>query len=160
MSTATNYEIKSSSSEFTEKIGEQIGKNLIGNELLVLVSDLGGGKTSLTKGIAKGAGSQDLVSSPSFTLSNEYKTKNYLIAHYDFYRLNDPGVLLDSIIEDIADNKKVVIIEWPDIVLQNLPDKKIIIEIQTLTEHTRKLKMQMKDELNYLVKGLDELSVY
>ncbi len=69
-------------------------------------------------------------------------------------------MLLDSIIEDIADNKKVVIIEWPDIVLQNLPDKKIIIEIQTLTEHTRKLKMQMKDELNYLVKGLDELSVY
>lgn len=151
MSTVTKFEINSPSSDFTVSLGEKIGKNLRGNELIVLVSDLGGGKTTLTKGIVKGCGSNDLVSSPSFTLSNQYKAESFLINHYDFYRLNDPGVLLEGIIEDINDNEKVVIVEWPDILMNDLPDKKLVIEIKTINESERKISLNLTKDLNYLV---------
>ena len=155
MSTATKYEIKSISSEHTAEIGERIGNNLKGNELIILISDLGGGKTTITKGIVKGAGSKDLASSPSFTLSNEYRTSNYSLVHYDFYRLNEPGVLLDSIIEDINDDNKVVIVEWPDIVLNNLPTKKVVITIQAVSESNRIITIQVNENLNYIIEGIE-----
>jgi tRNA threonylcarbamoyladenosine biosynthesis protein TsaE len=160
MSIVTNYEIKSPSSEFSQKIGECIGRNLKGGELIILSSDLGGGKTTLTKGIAKGAGSADLVSSPSFTLTNVYRAKNLEISHYDFYRLSSPGVLLDTVIEDINDNHKTVIIEWADIVINKLNVNKLVITINSLSENIREIKIVADEPLNYLLKGIDEISLY
>jgi tRNA threonylcarbamoyladenosine biosynthesis protein TsaE len=149
-----NYEINSLSSEFSQEIGEKLGKNLKGNELIILVSDLGGGKTTITKGIVRGVGSLDLVSSPSFTLSNVYKAQDFEIVHYDFYRLNNPGVLLQGIIEDINDDKKIVIVEWADIVIKQLIGNKVVISIESLSENTRKIKLAVDNDLKYVLEGL------
>jgi tRNA A37 threonylcarbamoyladenosine biosynthesis protein TsaE len=58
------------------------------------------------------------------------------------------------IIEDINDNEKVVIVEWPDIILNDLPDKKLVIEIKTINESERKISLNLTKDLNYLVEGV------
>lgn len=77
-----------------------------------LVSDLGGGKTTLTKGIVDGIGSSDLVSSPTFTVSNIYKADKVVIHHYDFYRLGELGLMSEELQETLDDPEAISIIEW------------------------------------------------
>src|SRR3989337_1220075 len=77
----------------TEQLGEQIGKLLRGGELIELASDLGGGKTTMTHGLARGIGSSDPVASPTFTISREYTGGRLHIYHYDLYRLHEFGVV-------------------------------------------------------------------
>lgn len=95
-----------------------------------LVSDLGGGKTTLTKGIASGLGYSGEVSSPTFTILGQYKTESdRVIYHYDFYRLSDPGIVKQELAETIADNSAINIIEWADIVSDILPKDTIMIKL-------------------------------
>ena len=113
--------ISSDSLEDTLRIGNAIGANLKGGEIIELLSDIGGGKTTITKGIAEGAGSDDLVSSPSFTLCNEYQAKNFRMYHFDFYRLSEPGIIKQELQEVLEDSNRVILIEWPDTVENILP---------------------------------------
>ena len=106
----------SESSEATEEIGRKIGMSLKGGEVVELISDLGGGKTTLVRGIAAGAGSRDKVSSPTFTLSKVYSANTFQIIHYDFYRLQDPGLMEFELAEALVDKQEVLIVEWANIV--------------------------------------------
>ena len=77
-----------------KEFGEEIAKKLEGGECLEFIGDVGAGKTTLIKGIAKGLGSKDEVQSPSFTINRVYKAKDKIdIYHYDFYRLHDAGII-------------------------------------------------------------------
>lgn len=109
------------------KLGEQLGKLLRGGEIIELRSDLGGGKTTFVRGLARGAGSRDKVASPTFTLNRVYKARGFNIYHFDFYRLDAPGILADQLSEAMAD-KAVVIVEWADIVSDILPAERLSIE--------------------------------
>lgn len=100
-----------------------------GGEVIELRSDLGGGKTTFVRGLARGAGSRDRVSSPTFTLSRVYKAKSLDIYHFDFYRLDDAGILRDQLAEAISDNQ-VVVVEWSDIVQDVLPEARIVIKFE------------------------------
>ena len=144
--------IKSSSPEATEKIGHSIGASLKGGEVIVLKSDLGGGKTTLVSGIVKGAGSQDVVASPSFTISRLYETPELNLYHFDFYRLNEPGLMANEISELLNDKSAVLIIEWSDIVRHILPAKQLDIEIIPTGEQDRDLVIDYPEELQYLIK--------
>ena len=93
----------SDSAEATELLGERLGKSLRGGEVIELVSDLGGGKTTFVRGLARGAGSHDKVASPTFTISKTYVTDGYEIHHFDFYRLNDAGIVADELAEVVGD---------------------------------------------------------
>ncbi len=97
----------SSSEEETLRIGELIGKNLKGGEVICLLGELGAGKTTLVKGIARGMGLLEgyQVRSPTFTLVNQYPTKKGLLIHADLYRVKD----LD--LEEFVD-KGVLVVEW------------------------------------------------
>jgi len=79
--------ITSESPEATEQLAEAIGRRLTGGEVIELVSDLGGGKTTFVRGLARGLGSADVVSSPTFTVSKVYKADKLELHHFDFYRL-------------------------------------------------------------------------
>lgn len=96
--------------------------------MIELRSDLGGGKTTFVGGLAKGAGSATRVSSPSFTLSRVYSTKNFDIHHFDFHRLDDAGILADQLAEAVGDQRNVVIVEWADIVGDVLPGARLRVE--------------------------------
>lgn len=98
--------------------------------MIELRSDLGGGKTTFVKGLVRGAGSRDNVTSPTFTLSRIYNAKDFQIHHFDFYRLTDPGILADQLGESVSNDKAVVVVEWADIVKEVLPDEYISIAFQ------------------------------
>lgn len=106
-----------------------LGNRLRGGEVIELRSDLGGGKTTFTRGLVKGAGSADRVSSPTFTLNRQYKAKHFDIHHFDFYRLDHPGILEDQLAEALA-NRDVVVVEWAKIVKNVLPHERITVEFQ------------------------------
>ncbi len=139
------------------KIGHNIGQELKGGEVFELVSDLGGGKTTLTKAIVKGTKSDDQVSSPSFTICNEYSSKNFKIYHFDFYRLLDPGIIsleLKEILEDSQNS--IVIIEWPESVLEVLPKNHIKIVISISGDGLRDIVIYYPDDLAYLLRGVSK----
>ncbi|MDB5185068.1 MAG: hypothetical protein JWN38_876 [Candidatus Saccharibacteria bacterium] len=127
-----------------------LGAKLRGGEAIELVSDLGGGKTTFVKGLLKGMGSDELASSPSFTLSNTYQAGELTLQHYDFYRLNDPGILRDELAEAISDDKTVVVIEWADIVADVLDDKHLRVDIAVTGETGRRYSFSCGSSLAYL----------
>lgn len=154
MNTALTHSISSASSAETEKIGEQIGRQLRGGEIIELLSDLGGGKTTLVRGIAKGFGSKDKVSSPTFTVNKEYVSGDKRIVHYDFYRLHAAGLLEHELAESLADPLAVTIIEWADIVHDVLPAERISIRLTTTGEHERSLHIHVPESKSYVVASL------
>ena len=121
------------------KYGQKLGKTLKAPLVLELLGDVGTGKTTLTRGIAKGLGVKADVTSPSFTLSKEYNGENYRLVHYDFYRLNDPGIMAEDLVEAISDAKTVTIVEWGQSVQDVLPEKRKTIEIKYVDENTREV---------------------
>jgi tRNA threonylcarbamoyladenosine biosynthesis protein TsaE len=147
------YSLTTSNPEETIAIAAEIGGRLKGGELIILSSDLGGGKTTFTKGLIKGAGSTDNAKSPSFTLQNEYKTKDLVIHHLDFYRLDDPGIMSNMLSEVMEDEKSVVVIEWADIVESILPRERLVIEILSAgdQDNIRQINLNYSDKYNYLV---------
>src|SRR3989344_4645507 len=111
MSTVMIYETVSTSSEDPQRLGQLLGRLLKSPEVIELRSDLGGGKTTFVRGLARGLGSNDTVSSPTFTLSKIYKVKNGLeIHHFDFYRLSDAGIMADQLAESLEDPKVITIV--------------------------------------------------
>ena len=154
MSTDLTLRINSTSSEDTEKLGELLGLRLKGGEVFLLSSDLGGGKTTLTRGIAKGAGSDDSVGSPTFTISRVYTTPHFEIHHFDFYRLNEPGIIAHELNEVMQDTNAVVIIEWADIVQDSLPSEHCLIAISQIGEDTRDIKITVPESLANVIEGI------
>lgn len=143
--------INSNSVNDTLKIAQKLGEKLRGGEIIDLVSDIGGGKTTFVRGLVQGIGVLDLVSSPSFTINNEYHSSQLIIYHYDFYRLDDPGIIADEIVENIKDKQAVVIIEWSDIIKNILPIERLTIEIIAISETERKLILSYPLSLQYLI---------
>ena len=142
---------ESKSQKATEGLAAKIGKRLKGGEVIELVSDLGGGKTAFVRGLAKGIGSDDLVGSPTFTISREYKAGDKTLYHFDFYRLDNPGIISDELAEVIGDPKSVVAVEWSDIVKHVLPDKRLTVTFKITGEDRRELEFSCPKELDYLL---------
>ncbi|MCA9350345.1 tRNA (adenosine(37)-N6)-threonylcarbamoyltransferase complex ATPase subunit type 1 TsaE [Candidatus Saccharibacteria bacterium] len=154
MNTDMKLKINSTDSSYTEKIGEQIGAKLKGGELIELASDLGGGKTTFTRGLARGAGSRDIVSSPTFTISNVYEGSGLTINHFDFYRLSQPGLIVNELSELINDRTQVIIVEWAGLVENILPKNRLVVEILHSSENSRIISITFTQKLKYLVEGL------
>jgi tRNA threonylcarbamoyladenosine biosynthesis protein TsaE len=122
--------------------GTQLGATLMGGEVIELVGDVGAGKTTLVKAIAAGMGVTDDVGSPSYTLSQLYEAPHGLrLAHYDFYRLDDPGIMANEINETISDPRVVTAIEWGEMVAGVMPYDHLQIHIMPVNEKSRKLTL-------------------
>lgn len=147
-------ELTSTSDQSTMDFARKIGKHLKGGEVFELIGDLGYGKTTFVRGLAKGIGINDEVSSPSFTINNVYESKKIKIQHFDFYRINELGVLEGGLKEALADKTNVVITEWGQLLNGILPDKKIIIVFEDLGDNDRKLNISYTDNFKYLFDGL------
>lgn len=147
-------QIKSESSEQTEKLAARLGKVLKGGEVIELVSDLGGGKTTFVRGLAKGAGSKDKVASPTFTINKVYECPKFQIQHFDFYRLPDPGLTANELDEVVGDPDIVIVIEWADVVKHILPEKRLHIVIRQLPNGDRELTFKAPPSLNYLIEAV------
>lgn len=136
-------QITSKNLDDTLKLAEKLGSSLASNKVINLVGDVGSGKTTFTKGLAKGMGCNDDVSSPSFTIMRKYKcTNDFELHHYDFYRLNESGVMQMELQESINSKKTVTAIEWADIVQSVIPRGSIVISFTTKSENERIIKIE------------------
>jgi tRNA threonylcarbamoyladenosine biosynthesis protein TsaE len=142
--------IKSTSSTMTEQVAEKLGHHLHGGEIIELVSDLGGGKTTFVRGLARGLGSHDRVRSPSFTLANQYQAGELTLYHFDFYRLSDPGILATELAEIMANKKAIIVIEWATIVAQVLNTPHLVILLKQTDEHERDIHIDYPESCKYL----------
>ena len=117
----------SNSAAQTEQIGERLASSLKGCEVIALFGGLGMGKTAFTRGLARGLGVEDGVSSPTFALVNEYSGK-FNIYHFDMYRVRDWDDLYSTGFFDCLDNG-VLVIEWSENIEGALPENAIRITI-------------------------------
>lgn len=149
-----NLELVSNSAEQTENIAHLIGTRLKGGEVLELVSDLGGGKTTFTRGLAAGAETTDVVASPTFTVSKVYKTPRFEIHHFDFYRLGDAGLAAHEVHDLMDDPQVVMVVEWGGVIEHVLPDARMTINLTRTGEESRSVVLTYPDSLDYLVEDL------
>lgn len=119
-----------------------------------MVSDLGGGKTTLVRGLALGAGSHDKVASPTFTISKVYDCPDFEIHHFDFYRLPEAGVVADELAEVAGDPQVVVVVEWADVVQHVLPERRLTIRLTQTPEGNRELAFNCHKDLRYLLEAI------
>ncbi len=121
-----------------QALGAKIGDRIMGGEVIVLIGDIGAGKTTFTKGLARSMGISEDVQSPTFTVSRVYETgRGVTLAHYDFYRLSDPGIMRAELMEAVHDPRVATIIEWSEIVADVLPTDTLRMIITATGEDTR-----------------------
>jgi len=137
-----------------KEFGQQLGRILRGGEVIELIGDVGAGKTTFTKGLAIGMGIDEVVQSPSFTISRTYEnTESIRMVHYDFYRLHDAGVMKQDLQESIEDDKTVTVVEWADIVSGVLPDDRLSLRFTSPTETSRSVDIKAGGSRSDLLKG-------
>jgi tRNA threonylcarbamoyladenosine biosynthesis protein TsaE len=123
-------EIISPTPRKTEQVGSLLGEMLMSGDVIALTGELGTGKTTLVKGIARGMGIEDgEVASPSFTLVNEY-TGPVPLFHVDLYRLEDEKELLGIDYEEYLKKEGVVVVEWADKIPQAVPQESLWITLR------------------------------
>lgn len=150
--------LETKSAQATEAVAEIIGANLRGGEIIELASDLGGGKTTFVRGLARGANSADQVSSPTFTVSKVYTAGRLEIHHFDFYRLAEAGIMSREVAELAGDPAVVLVVEWSDVVQSVLPAERLVLRIERSQqgEDVRQLNFAVPASLSYLMAGVDE----
>ena len=128
------YQIKTNSEQETILLGQKIAAKLKNGMIVVLTGDLGSGKTKLTEGILTYFGLQDEISSPTFTIVNEYYTQNLNIYHFDVYRLEDIDEFLAIGGEEYFE-KGACIIEWGEQIEEILPQNYLKITFSRSEEN-------------------------
>jgi tRNA threonylcarbamoyladenosine biosynthesis protein TsaE len=124
----------------TERVGQRLGELLRPGDLLLLVGTFGVGKTHLAKGIARGLGSADLVTSPSFVLVNEYRAGRTPIYHVDLYRVAEAGELATIGLEELWAGDGVCLIEWPERAQAITPAEHLAVHLEHL-ETKRRIRL-------------------
>ena len=137
------------------ELGEKLGALLGGGEVIELAGDIGAGKTTFTKGVARGMKITDDVQSPTFTISRNYDAPSGLrLAHYDFYRLRDAGIMKMELDEAMHDPGAVTVIEWSDIVTDVLPADALRITIAVQPDDSRLVTFEGGGKTRRLIKEL------
>ena len=123
--------------------GKNFAKSL-DNQVIELIGDVGAGKTTFTRGLAEGLGITEFITSPSFTISTSYDLPNSKgrLIHYDFYRLPDPGLMLDDLQENLDNPENIIIVEWGESVANILPENRIRIHITYNENDSRSINLQ------------------
>ncbi len=137
----------SQSEEETIAAGEMLAAELPSKAAVLLIGNLGAGKTTLAKGIVKGLGAAqpDEVSSPTFTLIHEYSPSVY---HIDLYRLDREDQVATLGLDEIFDQRSVVLIEWGERFPRLMPDERIEIRLRTTGENSREIDVRSTMKLS------------
>ena len=125
----------------TEALGSALGEKLQAGTVLAYTGDLGAGKTAFTRGLAKGLGAKDMVTSPTYTIVNEYLSGRLPLFHFDMYRLASADDLWDIGWEDYLERGGVCAVEWSENVTEAL-ENPIFIRLEKVDENTRRITIE------------------
>ena len=131
----------SESPEQTEKLGAALGKLLTPGTVIAYEGDLGAGKTAFTRGLAKGLGSADPVTSPTYTIVNEYLGGRLPLFHFDMYRLRSAEDLWDIGWDDYLERGGVCAVEWSENVREAL-ESPVFVRIEKTGEESRRITIE------------------
>ena len=129
------------SPEETEKLGAALAKTLKPGTIIAYRGDLGAGKTAFTRGLARGLGCREMVTSPTYTIVNEYLGGRLPLFHFDMYRLHSSDDLWDIGWEDYLERGGVCAVEWSENVADAM-ENPITITIEKLGEDTRRITIE------------------
>ena len=134
------------SPEETEKVGAALGAILSAGTILAYTGDLGAGKTAFTRGLAKGLGCTDMVTSPTYTIVNEYVSGRLPLFHFDMYRLRSSEDLFDIGWDDYLERGGVCAVEWSENVADAMEDA-ITVRIEKLGGDDRRITIEGGEDL-------------
>jgi len=139
-------EFITTSPEQTEKVGQALGKVLQPGTIVAYEGDLGAGKTAFTRGLARGLGAEETVTSPTYTIVNEYLSGRLPLFHFDMYRLGSSDELWDIGWEDYLERDGVCAVEWSENVADAM-ENAIRVIIEKTGEDSRKITIEGGAEL-------------
>ena len=125
----------------TEELGKSLAEKLRPGTVLAFTGDLGAGKTTLTRGIAEGFGITIPVTSPTYTIVNEYNQGHLPLIHFDMYRLSSPDELFEIGWEDYLRQNAIFVVEWSENIQAALPPDTIYVQMEKVGETSRKITM-------------------
>ena len=138
-------EFISKSEHDTEELGRRFASGLPGGTVVAMYGDLGAGKTAFVRGMARGMGLDCRVSSPTFTIVNEYLGKRELI-HFDMYRLSSADELFDIGWEDYLARGAVCVVEWSEKVQDAFFGDEITVRIDKLSDSERRISIESRQD--------------
>ncbi|AZB41394.1 tRNA (adenosine(37)-N6)-threonylcarbamoyltransferase complex ATPase subunit type 1 TsaE [Bacillus sp. FJAT-42376] len=132
------FERISPSAAHTQELSEQLALLLQGGDVLTLEGDLGAGKTTFTKGLAKGLGIKKIVNSPTFTIMKEYHGGRLSLYHMDVYRLDEESEALGF--EEYFESGGVTVVEWAHLIQEQLPAERLEIGLFRSGDEERRIR--------------------
>ena len=130
------------SAEETIEFAKEIGSRLKKGDIVAYTGGLGAGKTTFTRGLAMGLGMDDNVTSPTFSLVNEYHSKDISLYHFDMYRIMGADDLETTGFYDYSTDDSVFAIEWSENISEELQDNAVIIDIERIDDNTRRITVK------------------
>lgn len=134
--------VQTKNSDETAAAAQQLAAELQAGDVILLRGEMGAGKTVFAGGLCRALGVQEYVTSPTFTVVNEYEGKAFPIFHFDMYRIEDEAELLEIGFDEYLQSGAVCIIEWPQNVESSLPHKRIEVKIEKVGENERKITIE------------------
>ena len=134
-------EFITNSPQETEALGQKLGQALPAGTVIAYRGDLGAGKTAFTRGLARGLGIQDPVTSPTYTIVNEYLGGRVPLFHFDMYRLHSADDLFDIGWDDYLERQGICAVEWSENVAEALEDP-LTVTICKTGEESRKITLE------------------
>jgi len=126
----------------TEAFGAELAGMLRAGDLVLLSGDLGAGKTTLARGIARALGVGGPVTSPTFTIGQRYRGARGLVSHLDMYRLAGIEDEEEGLLADYLDGESIVLVEWPAVALGGLPEPTLAVTISHLDGDRRRIELR------------------
>lgn len=142
------------SAKETQKLGKQIGEVLDKGDVLLLLGDMGTGKSEITRGIAKGLDIAGAIPSPTFTIMQMYTDGRIPLYHFDWYRLGSSDELYELGMHELLGGDGVAVVEWPSRAIDALPEQYYSITIENGTdENERIFTFEKKGDVRDIWKG-------
>ena len=138
-------EFVTNSPEQTEQLGQRLGAVLPAGAVVAFTGDLGAGKTAFTRGLARGLGCRELVTSPTYTIVNEYLGGRLPLFHFDMYRLRSSDDLFDIGWDDYLERGGICAVEWSENVADAMEDP-VMVTIEKTGENSRRITIERSEK--------------
>ena len=138
--------ITTKSTAETRALGEKIAARLQPGDVLLLEGGLGAGKSELTRGIARGLGVTETVTSPSFTILNVYESGRCPLYHFDWYRLESAEELYELGMDEYIGGDGIAVVEWAERCPDAVPDRVIRVRLEVTGDETRQIEIDGEND--------------